>query len=170
MRKLFLTTATALILALTFASNVFATDPTSYQDIVLHGQVMRDQLNQVRSPDVVGKYFLYKVADARSYAQAKERDATGTSEFDHDLGPVIDALNDNDVCWNWVGENIGFSNTLRDSPPAATADDIMDAWEASPSHNSMMKNSSGDWTGGGWVKSNSGTYFFVMYVVDVCGI
>jgi hypothetical protein len=149
---------------------ILATTTTSYEDIKLHGSVLTDQINQVRSPDVIKKYLLYKVADTRAYERAIEKDQTGTSEFDHDLDPVLDALDANGICYHYASEVVGFSNTLRTSPPAATADDIVDKWEASPNHNGYIKDPDVDWGGGGWVRSDSGTYFFAFYLVDICGI
>ena len=167
MRKLILATAATLLLALTFATPVAA---SSYEQIKLHGGVMRDQLNQVRSPNATGKYFLYSVADARAQAAVNKYAQTDVPDIQHDLGPVQAKLNSLGICYHWVGENIGRA-WLRTSPPAATADDIMDLWEASPSHNSIMKDPSVDWTGGGFVQSHVPGYnFFVMYVVDVCGV
>jgi len=169
MRKLFLTTATALVLALTFAATVAG---STYDEIKLHGGVMRDQLNQVRSPNATGKYFLYSHADGRAQAAVDEYARTGVADFQHEPGlDKIEAKLDSlGVCYHWVGENIGRA-FLRTSPAAATADDIMDMWEASPTHNSLMKDPSVDWTGGAFVESHwPGYYFFAMYVVDVCGI
>lgn len=168
--RLFALTAVATAALTLPLGVVFATEPTAYEDIQLRGSVLSDQINQVRSPNVAKKYFLYRIANDRSYERALERDATGSSEFPHDLNPVVEALEDNNVCYNWVGEVLGFSNQLRTSPPAATADDMVDSWEASPSHNDLIKDPSADWGGGGWVLSDSGTYFYAYYVVDVCGV
>lgn len=160
----------AILLTIVLAGTALA---SGYEDIKDHGSVLTDQVNQVRSPDLDKKYFLYKVADTRSQQRADERDATGTSEFPHNTGPgspIEEALAENGVCWNWYGEVVGYSNQLRTSPPAATADDMVDRWEASDSHNAVIKATRGDWGGGGWVRSESGTYFFAFYVVDVCGV
>ena len=170
MYRAILAAITAIILLLAFAGTALATDPLGYEEIKLRGRVMTDQVNQVRSPDLHHRYSFSKVAYRRSLSRAIERDNTGTSEFGHNLDHVQKYLHDNDICYHWVGEVVGFSNTLPTSSLAATADGIIDRWETSPTHNSLIKNTSGDWGGGSFVKSNSGTYFFAYYVADICGI
>lgn len=162
------------LLALALAGTALAADPLGYEEIKLNNSVMVDQMNQERSgmEHLAPKYGLGKVAYNRSLARALERDRTGTSEFAHDTGagsPIQDYLDANGICWNTYAEVVGYSNRLRVSPPAATADDIVDRWMASPNHRPYVQASWGDWGGGAWVRSDSGTYFFAAYVVDVCG-
>jgi uncharacterized protein YkwD len=157
----------AILLVIVLAGTALA---SPYEEVKIHGSVLTDQVNQVRSPNLDKKYMLYKYADIRSQERADERDRTGTSEFSHDLDRFMDYLNARDICYNWVGEVLGYSNQLRESPDAATADDMVDRWEDSPSHNEVIKATRADWGGGGWVRSESGTYFFAFYVVDVCGV
>lgn len=165
--KRLLALPTALILAIAVSTIVLG---STYEHIKLYGSVITDQVNQVRSPDLTKKYFLYSVADQRAQAAVDHFAATGDPSWDHDLNPVVNKLNSLGVCYNWVGENIGRA-TLRTSPPAATADDAVDLWEASPTHNSLMKDPSGDWGGGAIVESHiDGYYYFIFYVVDVCGV
>lgn len=143
---------------------------STYEEIKQHGSVITDQVNQVREPNLVKKYFLYKLADQRAQERVDEYLATGTPEFEHDIERAKRRLEGLGVCYNWVGEVIGRAH-LRTSPPAATADDAVDLWEESPDHNAVIKASSGDWGGGGFVESHvPGYYFFAFYVVDVCGI
>lgn len=159
--------ALALLLLFTLPGLVLA---SSYTERLEHGRALVDELNSRRSPNLDPKYLLYKVADMRAEAQAAERNETGTSEFEHDLGPVHAALEDAGVCYHWVGETIGFSNRLDRTSDAAIADSIIDRWRPLPSHWNILSASSADWGGGGWVRSESGVYFFVMYAADICGV
>lgn len=156
----------ALLLLFIFPAVVLG---STYEVRLDHGSNITNAVNRVREPNLEKKYFLYKLGDQRSQERADEKDATGTSEFEHDIERAKRVLEELDVCYNWVGEVIGFSNQLPHER-TALGNAIVDRWQASPSHNAVITAPSGDWGGGGYVLSEAGTYFFAFYVVDVCGI
>lgn len=164
--------AVAILLAAAWLIVVPLVAASTYAERLERGRVMTDQINQVRTGvHLSHKYLLTKVADQRAEARAAERDRTGTSEFPHDTdydSPIKRALRAAGWCYEWVGEVVGYSSTLRTSPPAATADDIVDRWQASSGHWAVINAGSGRWGGGSWVRSESGVYFFAYYVVDPC--
>lgn len=174
MKRFALAVPAAVVLLLLLAGVAAAADELGYEEIKLNNRTLVEQVNQERAE--LGrqlldpKYGPGKVAYRRALAQALERDATGTSEFAHDLEPIVDYLDRNDICWDGVSEVVGFSNTLRTSPPAATADDIVDRWMASDAHRPYIMSAGGDWGGGAWVRSDSGVYFFAFYTINICGI
>lgn len=161
--------AFAIAIAL-IALIVPTTSGSTYTERQDRSYYLTDQINQVRTPaNLARKYLLAKIADERAMARAEEYERTGTAEFAHDLGPVIDAMDEAGWCWRSVGEVIGFSNQLPTSPIAHTADAIVDRWQASPIHWPILNSSSYNWGGGSWhISTRNGVYFFAYYVVNPC--
>jgi uncharacterized protein YkwD len=141
----------------------------TYEVRMERGTELTQHINYHRTPSNLAlKSLLVKAADIRSGRQADERDASGTSEFPHNLGVVQEMMDQSGWCYSNVGEVVGFSNTLDTSTVEATAVDITHRWMESDIHWPLLNGSRYNWGGGSWVRSQSGTYFFAYYVVDPC--
>jgi len=146
---------------------------STYNERKDRGFYLTDQINQVRSPaNLTPKYLLDKVADLRAEARVDEYNRTGTAEFSHDadLSLVRDAMDDAGWCWQSVGEVIGYSSGVpENSQLAVTADYIVDLWQNSPTHWSIISASRYRVGGGSWAYADNGRMmFFIYYVVDPC--
>jgi len=127
------------------------------------GATFVDLVNERRARAGVSRVALHSVIDAIAVKRADQMAAE--RKLSHDLEYVKERLQAAGVCWQQLGEIIGFNG----QPESERVERFVQQWYESDPHRAIMLGAGYTHAGGSWTTASTGYHYAAMIFVKLCG-